>query len=142
MSDTWRQLGSIWQLRPPRPRTLVEFIGGSYLAATPQVSYRRLLEGLVSRDIAVHAWSYIPGFDHQNQARQAWSDLRRARRQLEERSGRLRAPLRRGHSLGCKLHLLARDGGRGSCGLVALSFNNFEADRSIPPLGTSPHAWV
>ena len=71
MSDTWRQLGSIWQLRPPRPRTLVEFIGGSYLAATPQVSYRRLLEGLVSRDIAVHAWSYIPGFDHQNQARQA-----------------------------------------------------------------------
>ena len=135
MSDTWRQLGSIWQLRPPRPQTLVEFIGGSYLAATPQLSYRRLLEGLVARDVAVHAWSYVPGFDHQSQARQAWSDLRTARRHLEERSGRLPPPLRLGHSLGCKLHLLAPDGGRGSCGLVALSFNNFDADRSIPLLG-------
>ena len=42
---------------------------------------------------------------------------------------------RLGHSLGCKLHLLAPDGGRGSRALVALSFNNFQADRSIPLLG-------
>ena len=39
------------------------------------------------------------------------------------------------HSLGCKLHLLAPDGGRGCRGLAALSRNNF-ADRSIPLLGT------
>ena len=44
-------------------------------------------------------------------------------------------PLRLGHSLGCKLQLLAPDGGRNSRGLVALSFNNFQADRSIPLLG-------
>ena len=97
----WRQLGAIWQLRPAEPTGLIEFIGGSYLAATPQLSYRRLLEGLVARDVAVHAWSYVPGFDHQSQARQAWSDLRTARRHLEERSGRLPPPLRLGHSLGC-----------------------------------------
>jgi len=42
--------------------------------------------------------------------------------------------LRLGHSLGCKLHLLAPDGGRGSSALVALSFNNFSAERSIPLL--------
>jgi hypothetical protein len=42
--------------------------------------------------------------------------------------------LRLGHSLGCKLHLLAPDGGRGGAGLVALSFNNFSAERSIPLL--------
>jgi len=40
--------------------------------------------------------------------------------------------LRLGHSLGCKLHLLAPDAGRGARGLVALSFNNFSASRSIP----------
>ena len=140
MSDTWRQLGSIWQLRPPRPRTLVEFIGGSYLAATPQVSYRRLLEGLVSRNIAVHAWSYIPGFDHQNQARQAWSDLRRARRQLEERSGRLPAPLRLGHSLVQTAFWLR------AVGAVAdWSPSASTTLKRIAPFhcwGTSPHAWV
>ena len=41
--------------------------------------------------------------------------------------------LRVGHSLGCKLHLLAPDGGRGNA-LVALSFNNFSAERSVPLL--------
>ena len=61
--------------------------------------------------------------------------FRQSRRQLEDRCGVLTAPLRLGHSLGCKLHLLAPDGGRGSHGLVALSFNNFQADRSIPLLG-------
>ena len=44
----WRQLGAIWQLRPAEPTGLIEFIGGSYLAATPQISYRRLLEELAA----------------------------------------------------------------------------------------------
>jgi len=61
--------------------------------------------------------------------------FRQARRQLEDCCGGLPTALRLGHSLGCKLHLLAPDGGRGSHGLVALSFNNFQADRSIPLLG-------
>ena len=42
--------------------------------------------------------------------------------------------IRLGHSLGCKLHLLAPDGGRNCNGLVAISFNNFKANRSIPML--------
>ncbi|MFO0006323.1 MAG: DUF1350 family protein, partial [bacterium] len=42
--------------------------------------------------------------------------------------------LRLGHSLGCKLHLLAPDNGRTCSGLVALSFNNFSAERSVPLL--------
>ena len=133
--SSWRQQGNLWQLRPSRPQALVEFIGGSYLAATPQVSYRRLLEDLAQLNLAVHAWAYVPGFDHQSQARQAWTELREARRRLVERSGSLPPSLRLGHSLGCKLLLLAPDGGRSSKSLVALSFNNFAADRSIPLLG-------
>ena len=123
----WQQQGSLWCLTPSQARGLVEFIGGSYLAASPQLSYRRLLEALASLGWRVRAWSYVPGFDHQDQANLAW----RRFRQLRGADG---AVLRLGHSLGCKLHLLAPDGGRGSSALVALSFNNFSAERSIPLL--------
>ena len=82
---TWRQIGAIWELKPAEPSGQIDFIGGSYLAATPQVSYRRLLEDLAAMGLVVHAWSYVPGFDHQSQARNAWSEFRKARRRLEER---------------------------------------------------------
>lgn len=131
---SWQQRGSIWQLCPQQPSAVIEFIGGSYLAATPQVSYRRLLEQFSQLNLAVHAWSYVPGFDHQAQARQAWSDFRTARIALNERIGAAPVTFRIGHSLGCKLHLLAPDGGRRSQAFVALSFNNFNAERSIPLL--------
>ena len=129
----WQQRDDLWVLHPDgAARGLIEFIGGSYLATTPQLSYRRLLEALAARGWRVHAWSYVPGFDHQSQANEAWRRFRRERSGDDERS-RAR-PLRLGHSLGCKLHLLAPDGGRGSSGLTALSFNNFSAERSVPLL--------
>jgi hypothetical protein len=124
---SWRQNGSLWLLEPPAARGLIQFIGGSYLAATPQLSYRRLLEALARQGLAIQAWSYVPGFDHQAQANEAWKLFRAARPE------RLPA-LRLGHSLGCKLHLLAPDNGRGCSGLAALSFNNFSAERSVPLL--------
>ena len=132
----WRQDGSLWTLAPERagpPAGTVEFIGGSYLAATPQISYRRLLESLARRGWRVRAWSYVPGFDHQAQANEAWRCFRAARSPGAEGVEGTR-PIRLGHSLGCKLHLLAPDAGRGGRGLVALSFNNFSAERSVPLL--------
>jgi hypothetical protein len=141
VAPPWRQRGAIWTLesaaRGPAEAPLLEFIGGSYLAATPQLSYRRLLEALAGRGWAVHAWSYVPGFDHQRQAVEAWREFRRLRRADTQAAGELesrRPVLRLGHSLGCKLHLLAPDGGRACRGLVALSFNNFSAERSVPLL--------
>lgn len=134
----WRQKGPLLELEPsagPRldPKAgVVEFIGGSYLAATPQISYRRLLEALVMRGWRVRAWSYVPGFDHQSQANEAWRAFRQAREQEPGREGS--SVLRLGHSLGCKLHLLAPDNGRTCSGLAALSFNNFSAERSVPLL--------
>ena len=134
----WRQRGPLLEL-DPSPGTppnkgagLIEFIGGSYLAATPQISYRRLLEALAARGWLVRAWSYVPGFDHQSQANEAWRAFRQAR-ELAPLVGE-RSVLRLGHSLGCKLHLLAPDNGRNCSGLVALSFNNFSAERSVPLL--------
>ncbi len=135
---TWRQRGPLLELDPMSgsrtqpPAGLVEFIGGSYLAATPQISYRRLLESLAVQGWQVRAWSYVPGFDHQSQANEAWRAFRQARDQAAVRGD---GPvLRLGHSLGCKLHLLAPDNGRTCSGLVALSFNNFSAERSVPLL--------
>ena len=125
----WRQLGELWLLEPSGAcNGTLQFIGGSYLAATPQLSYRRLLESLARRHWRILAWSYVPGFDHQAQANAAW---RQFRLQRQSTTGPL---LRLGHSLGCKLHLLAPDGGRACDGLVALSFNNFSAERSVPLL--------
>jgi len=147
MADaSWRQAGDLWCLEPPSSGTgpaagkgLVEFIGGSYLAATPQLSYRRLLEALAQRGWSVLAWSYVPGFDHQQQAIAAWRAFRSHRETAARRSGSFELEdsgvvLRLGHSLGCKLHLLAPDGGRRCTALVALSFNNFSAERSVPLL--------
>ena len=140
----WRQVGPLWCLDPDpasggRAIGRIEFIGGSYLAATPQLSYRRLLEALAGRGWAVRAWSYVPGFDHQAQANEAWRVFRSDREAAVRRAGGFEADsreplLRLGHSLGCKLHLLAPDGGRRGDGLVALSFNNFAAERSVPLL--------
>ncbi|MCP9849459.1 DUF1350 family protein [Cyanobium sp. Morenito 9A2] len=132
MSD-WHQQGPLWCLTPREPIGLVEFIGGTGLALTPQLSYRRLLEALVRQGAQVRAWGYVPGFDHQAQANEAWRAFRKAREKRP--SGGALEPLRLGHSLGCKLHLLAPDGGRGSAALAALCFNNFAAASSIPLLG-------
>ena len=132
--SSWRQSGAIWALDPGRlgwrVTGVVEFIGGSYLAATPHLSYRRLLEGLARRGWGVRAWSFVPFFDHQAQANEAWRAFRALRVSDDGAVRRLRL----GHSLGCKLHLLAPDGGRACDGLVAMSFNNFSAERSIPLL--------
>ena len=143
----WRQRGPIWCLNPPSSAVdqhgaglgRIEFIGGSYLAATPQLSYRRLLEALAFQGWRVRAWSYVPGFDHQSQANDAWRAFRSDREGAARESASFEMPagervLRLGHSLGCKLHLLAPDGGRRSAALVALSFNNFSAERSVPLL--------
>ncbi len=130
----WRRHGQVWCLWPSNPIGLIEMIGGSYLATTPQISYRRLLEELSLENLAIHAWGYLPALDHQSQANQAWRDLRNCREKLVSRVGTLPLSLRLGHSLGCKLHLLAPDGGRNSTGLVAMSFNNFAANNSIPGL--------
>ena len=124
----WRQRGDLWTVGPAEPKGVVQFLGGSGLGASPQLSYKRLLEAISRRGWLVQCWSYLPSFDHQLLAVQAWQSFR-----AQRHSGL--PVLRLGHSMGCKLHLLAPDQGRGCRGEALLSFNNFSADRSIPLLG-------
>ena len=132
--STIRRINDVICQWPSKTIGLIEIIGGSYISFRPEVTYKRLISGLLQRNFAVHSWSYIPNFDHQIQANDAWKQFRLSRKILEKRVGLIPKSIRLGHSLGCKLHLLAPDGGRNCNGLVAISFNNFKADRSIPML--------
>ncbi len=132
--STYRRISDVSCLWPSKPFGLIEIIGGSYISIKPEVTYKRLISGLLQKNFAVHSWSYIPNFDHQLQSNQAWKQFRQSRKILEKRVGLIPKSIRLGHSLGCKLHLLAPDGGRNCDGLVAISFNNFKANKSIPML--------
>ena len=117
---------------PPNPKSVIEFIGGSYLATKPDLAYKRFIENLLIKNYAVHAYKYIPQFDHQELALKAWKDLRICRINLSKRINKDINSIRIGHSLGCKLHLIAPDGGRNCEKFISISFNNFEAYKSIP----------
>ena len=132
--NTFRYISDVSCQWPSRPIGLIELIGGSYISIKPEVTYKRLISGFLQRNFAVHSWCYIPNFDHQLQANHAWKQFRQSRKILEKRVGLKPKLIKLGHSLGCKLHLLAPDGGRNCDGLVAISFNNFKADKSIPLL--------
>ena len=127
-----RHINDVFCQWPSRPIGLIELIGGSYISIKPEVTYKRLISGFLERNFAVHSWGYIPNFDHQLQANYAWKQFRQSRKILEKRVSLKQKSIRLGHSLGCKLHLLAPDGGRNCNGLVAISFNNFKAAKSIP----------
>ncbi len=131
---SFRRISDVCCQWPSRPIGLIELIGGSYISIKPEVTYKRLISGFLQRNFAVHSWGYIPNFDHQLQANYAWKQFRQSRKVLEKRFGLKAKSIKLGHSLGCKLHLLAPDGGRNCDGLVAISFNNFKADKSIPLL--------
>ena len=132
--STIRRINDVFCHWPSRPIGLVEIIGGSYVSIKPEIAYKRIISELLQKNFAIHSWSYIPNFDHQIQANLAWKQFRFSRQILEKQFGSQKRSIRFGHSLGCKLHLLAPDGGRNCNGLVAISFNNFKADKSIPML--------
>ena len=117
---------------PSNPNKIVEFIGGSYLASKPDITYKRFIESLIKKNYAVHAFRYTPQFDHQELAIKAWRNFKNCQRLLSKRIGRSVPTIRIGHSLGCKLHLISPDGGRNCEKFISISFNNFSANRSIP----------
>ncbi len=117
---------------PSNPKKIIEFIGGSYLASKPDITYKRFIENLLKRNFAVHAYQYIPQFDHQELSYKAWKDFKSCKILLFKRLNKKINTIRIGHSLGCKLHLISPDGGRNCEKFISISFNNFGANKSIP----------
>lgn len=63
----WEELHGNYIVRPPsnqQPRALIHFLGGAFLGAAPQLSYRYLLERLSSRGYLIVATPYQLSFDH------------------------------------------------------------------------------
>ena len=119
---------------PSNPKNIIEFIGGSYLATRPDFAYKRFIENLLKKNYAIHAYRYIPQFDHQEISSNAWKDFKMCKKVLSKRINKELKTVRVGHSLGCKIHLISPDGGRNCEKFISISFNNFSANKSIPLL--------
>lgn len=133
----WQEVAGNWFLVPDRPKAIVHFLGGAFVAAAPHLTYRWLLESLYQENYAVIATPFINTFDHSAIALEVLTTfdqglivLRKQRPELTD------LPIfGLGHSMGCKVHLLI-----GStqtvqrAGNIFISFNNFPARKSIPLL--------
>ncbi|HBB34969.1 MAG TPA: hypothetical protein DDZ80_19750 [Cyanobacteria bacterium UBA8803] len=132
----WQEISGSWVLMPPRPTALVHFLGGAFIAAAPQLTYRWLLEQLGRQGYAIIATPFVNTLDHVAIAREVLNrfettlDRLKATRVLSQRYLPVYGI---GHSLGCKIHLLI-----GSlfsverAGNILISFNNYPAKRAIP----------
>jgi hypothetical protein len=131
----WQEVHGNWILVPPRPVAIAHFLGGAFVAAAPQVTYRALLEFLAAQGFAVVATPFVNTFDHAAIAHRVMRNSNLAFDYIEHKLKRQFAIYGVGHSMGGKLHVLI-----GSlfpqerAGNILISFNNYPAKRSIPML--------
>ncbi|KAG7536969.1 Alpha/Beta hydrolase fold [Arabidopsis suecica] len=133
-SADWSEVEGAWVLKPrnSKPKMVVHFIGGIFVGAAPQLTYRLFLERLAEKDILVIATPYASGFDHFNIADEVQFKFDRCCRSLQEIVQDLPS-FGIGHSLGSVIHLLI--GSRYAVqrnGNVFMAFNNKEASLAIP----------
>jgi len=79
--STWVALGGAKVIRPPPwvpAKGVVHFIGGAFVGAAPQWTYRRFLMSLAERGLWVIATPLSTSFDHQRLAEDAASTFERA----------------------------------------------------------------
>ncbi|CAL5027674.1 unnamed protein product [Urochloa decumbens] len=130
----WTEVEGAWVLRPKSsdPSFVVHFVGGIFVGAAPQITYRFFLEQLADRGALVIATPYASGFDHFFIADEVQFKFDRCLRNLDEPVNDL-PTFGVGHSLGSVIHMLI--GSRYAVqrsGNVLMSFNNKEASSAIP----------
>ncbi|GIL57885.1 hypothetical protein Vafri_13100 [Volvox africanus] len=137
--NDWREVEGCYVLFPPSgrpPAAVAHFLGGAFVGAAPQMTYRLFLEALANRDILVVATPYSTSFDHLRIADEAQFKFDRAIRALVSSLPSNSLPTYGvGHSLGGLIHLLisARYAVQRS-GNVLMSYNNRPASDVIPLL--------
>ncbi|KAI3951888.1 hypothetical protein MKW92_043747 [Papaver armeniacum] len=130
----WTEIEGAWVLRPKNspPTSVVHFIGGIFVGAAPQLTYRYFLECLSEKGILVIATPYASGFDHFFIADEVQFKFDRCLRLLHDTVNDL-PTFGVGHSLGSLIHLLiASRYAVQRNGNVLMSFNNKEASLAIP----------
>uniref|UniRef100_A0A2N9HQX5 Reverse transcriptase domain-containing protein n=2 Tax=Fagus sylvatica TaxID=28930 RepID=A0A2N9HQX5_FAGSY len=130
----WSEVEGSWVLKPKnsKPKSVVHFVGGIFVGAAPQLTYRLFLERLSERGILVIATPYASGFDHFYIADEVQFKFDRCYRFLQETIKDL-PTFGIGHSLGSVIHLLI--GSRYAVqrsGNVLMAFNNKEASLAVP----------
>ncbi|KAJ9180505.1 hypothetical protein P3X46_008737 [Hevea brasiliensis] len=133
-SKDWIEVEGAWVLKPrsSQPKSAVHFVGGIFVGAAPQLTYRLFLERLAEKGILVIATPYASGFDHFFIADEVQFKFDRCFRFLKEMTEDL-PTFGIGHSLGSVIHLLI--GSRYAVqrsGNVLMAFNNKEASLAIP----------
>nr|CAB3486960.1 unnamed protein product [Digitaria exilis] len=131
----WTEVEGAWVLRPKssEPSFVVHFVGGIFVGAAPQITYRFFLERLADRGALVIATPYASGFDHFFIADEVEFKFDRCLRNLDEPVNDL-PTFGVGHSLGSVIHMLI--GSRYAVqrsGNVLMSFNN-KAEAAIKQL--------
>lgn len=86
-SQDWDEIEGAWVLKPKtsKPKLVVHFVGGVFVGAAPQLSYRLFLERLRQKDVLVIATPYASGFDHFYIADEVQFKFDRCLRFLQER---------------------------------------------------------
>ncbi|KAG9447423.1 hypothetical protein H6P81_013551 [Aristolochia fimbriata] len=134
MSGDWSEVEGAWVLRPRnlKPTYVVHFVGGIFVGAAPQLTYRLFLEQLSENGCLVIATPYASGFDHFSIADEVQFKFDRCLRFLQQTINDL-PTFGVGHSLGSVIHLLI--GSRYAVqrtGNVLIAFNNKEASQAVP----------
>ncbi|XP_047322466.1 uncharacterized protein LOC124926313 [Impatiens glandulifera] len=135
-SGDWTEVEGAWVVKPrnSQPNSIAHFVGGVFVGAAPQLTYRLFLERLAEKGILVIATPYASGFDHSYIADEAQFKFDRCLRSLQESVQDLPS-FGIGHSLGSVIHLLI--GSRYALkrnGNILMAFNNKEASSAIPLL--------
>ncbi|KAK4258269.1 hypothetical protein QN277_007736 [Acacia crassicarpa] len=130
----WSEVEGAWVLRPrsTTPKFVAHFVGGIFVGAAPQLTYRWFLERLSEKGVLIIATPYASGFDHFHIADEVQFKFDRCYRMLQETIQDL-PTFGVGHSLGSVVHLLI--GSRYAvqrCGNVLMAFNNKQASSAIP----------
>ncbi|KAJ7009262.1 hypothetical protein NC653_000042 [Populus alba x Populus x berolinensis] len=133
-SKDWSEVEGAWILKPKgsRPKSIVHFIGGVFVGAAPQLTYRLFLERLAEKGILVIATPYASGFDYFFIADEVQFKFDRCFRSLQETVQDI-PTFGIGHSLGSVIHLLI--GSRYAVqrsGNIFMAFNNKEASAAMP----------
>ena len=130
----WREVSGNWLWIPPQPTAIIHFLGGAFVAAAPNLTYKLLLEALGRRGYLIVATPFINTFDHRAIAQEVLTTFDQALYYIDNRVTFKRLPIYGlGHSMGCKVHLLINslyDVDRQ--GNILMAFNNYSARRSVP----------
>lgn len=136
--ERFEDIEGSWVVRPlggSRPRAVVHFLGGVFVGASPQLTYRLFLERLADRGILVIATPFASGFDHLRIADEAQFKFDRCLRALAASDPEVSSlpVFGVGHSMGALAHLLIGSRyGLNRAGNVLISFNNKDATEAIP----------